>query len=117
MVVERAAMPANRLLGVIETQTEIVRLGSDLAGVMSLVAGRALALTHAVGAVVELAEGDDMVYRLLRVSPIRTWACGSHAPTACPACASRSSGYCVATIPRPIRAWIRRRVGTSACAR
>lgn len=63
MVVERAAMPANRLLGVIETQTEIVRLGSDLAGVMSLVAGRALALTHAVGAVVELAEGDDMVYR------------------------------------------------------
>jgi len=63
MVVERAAMPTNRLLGVIETQTEIVRLGSDLAGVMSLVAGRALALTHAVGAVVELAEGDDMVYR------------------------------------------------------
>jgi diguanylate cyclase (GGDEF)-like protein len=63
MVVERASMPANRLLGVIETQTEIVRLGSDLAGVMSLVSGRALALTHAEGAVVELAEGDDMVYR------------------------------------------------------
>ncbi|GAB3355964.1 diguanylate cyclase domain-containing protein [Lysobacter tyrosinilyticus] len=63
MVAKRAVMPANRLLGVIETQTEIVRLGSDLSGVMSLVAGRALELTHAIGAVVELAEGDDMVYR------------------------------------------------------
>ena len=53
----------DRLLGVIKTQTEIAKLGLDLGGVMSLVAQRAQVLTNAAGAVVELAEGDDMVYR------------------------------------------------------
>jgi diguanylate cyclase (GGDEF)-like protein len=53
----------NRLLEVIRTQTEIAKLGLDLGAVMSLVAERAQQLTSAVGAVVELAEGDDMVYR------------------------------------------------------
>ncbi|NUO77971.1 MAG: GGDEF domain-containing protein [Lysobacter sp.] len=53
----------SRLLQVIETQTEIARLGLDLGGVMELVTRRAQTLTGAVGAVVELAEGDDMVYR------------------------------------------------------
>jgi diguanylate cyclase (GGDEF)-like protein len=53
---------ADRLLGVIQAQTEIARLGMDLGGVMALVAERAQALTRATGAVVELAEGDDMVY-------------------------------------------------------
>lgn len=52
-----------RLLKVIETQTEIARLGLDLGGVMDLVATRAQTLTGAVGAVVELAEGEEMVYR------------------------------------------------------
>ncbi|KRD39057.1 MULTISPECIES: sensor domain-containing diguanylate cyclase [unclassified Lysobacter] len=58
-----AADDAARLLQVIETQTEIARLGLDLGGVMDLVARRAQILTGAVGAVVELAEGEDMVYR------------------------------------------------------
>lgn len=54
---------SERLLKVIETQTEIARLGLDLGGVMDLVAHRAQGLTGAVGSVVELAEGEDMVYR------------------------------------------------------
>jgi len=52
----------DRLLSVIRTQTEIAKLGLDLGGVMTLVAERAQALTHADGAVVELPEGEDMVY-------------------------------------------------------
>ncbi len=54
---------SDRLLGIIKTQTEIAKLGLDLGGVMSLVCERAATLTMADGAVVELAEGDDMVYR------------------------------------------------------
>lgn len=54
---------ASQLLAVIHTQTEIAKLGLDLEGVMSLVAERAQAVTGANGAVIELAEGNDMVYR------------------------------------------------------
>lgn len=61
----------DRLLRIIKTQTEIVKLGLDLGGVMALVAERAQKLTLADGAVVELAEGDEMVYRA---------ACGSAEP-------------------------------------
>lgn len=61
----------NRLLEIIKTQTEIAKLGLDLGGVMALVAKRAQNLTSAAGAVVELAEGDEMVYRA---------ACGSAEP-------------------------------------
>lgn len=53
----------DRLLDVIRTQTDIAKLGLDLGGVMALVAERAQRITRAFGAVVELAEGDDMVYR------------------------------------------------------
>lgn len=52
-----------RLLEVIKTQTEIAKQGLDLGAVMSLVAQRAQLLTGASGAVVELAEGEEMVYR------------------------------------------------------
>ena len=52
-----------QLLAIIRTQTEIAKLGLDLEGVMALVAREAQILTRASGAVVELAEGDDMVYR------------------------------------------------------
>ncbi|RNF85240.1 sensor domain-containing diguanylate cyclase [Montanilutibacter psychrotolerans] len=54
---------SERLLEVIRTQTEIAKLGLDLGHVMDLVAQRAQLLTGAGGAVVELAEGEDMVYR------------------------------------------------------
>lgn len=51
------------LLEVIRTQTDIAKLGLDLGGVMSLVAERAQSLTGANGAAIELAEGDEMIYR------------------------------------------------------
>jgi len=51
------------LLGIIEAQTEVVKLALDLIGVMNLVAERVQKLTNASGAVVEMAEGEDMVYR------------------------------------------------------
>lgn len=58
-----ASAAPERLLDVIRTQTDIARLGLDLAGVMALVAERAQQLTRAFGAVVELAEGEHMTYR------------------------------------------------------
>ncbi len=51
------------LINIINIQTEVVKLGLDLAGVMDLVVKRAQQLTHADGAVIELAEDDYMVYR------------------------------------------------------
>ena len=51
------------LVQIIRTQTEIAKLGLDLGGVMTFVAERAQAMMRANGAVVELAEGEEMVYR------------------------------------------------------
>lgn len=51
------------LQAVVETQALINETGLSLADVMRIVAERTQALTAATGAVVELAEGDDMVYR------------------------------------------------------
>jgi diguanylate cyclase (GGDEF)-like protein len=51
------------LVQVIRTQTEIAKLGLDLGGVMAFVAERAQSMMRANGAVVELAEGDEMIYR------------------------------------------------------
>lgn len=59
-----AVMPeSNTLLEIVKAQTEIAKLGLDLGGVMAFVTERVQHLTQANGAVVELAEGDDMVYR------------------------------------------------------
>lgn len=58
------ALPSGEtLLEIVRTQTEIAKLGLDLGGVMAFVAERVQHLIHAPGAVVELAEGDEMVYR------------------------------------------------------
>jgi len=51
------------LFEIIQAQTEIAKLGLDLGGVIAFVAERVQALTDAGGAIVELAEGEDMVYR------------------------------------------------------
>lgn len=57
-------MPSReKLLEVIAIQTEVARLGLDLGGLLNLVVQRTLNLTGADGAVVEMADGDDMVYR------------------------------------------------------
>jgi diguanylate cyclase (GGDEF)-like protein len=62
-IVDNTAPTADQLLAVIRTQTEIAKLGLDLNDVMALVAQQAQAITHATGAIIELADGDDMVYR------------------------------------------------------
>jgi diguanylate cyclase (GGDEF)-like protein len=51
------------LLEALHAQTEITKLGMDLSAVMTLVADRACKLTRASGAVVEMAEDGEMVYR------------------------------------------------------
>ena len=56
-------LPPDKLLEVIALQSDIARLGLDLGGVMTLVTERLLPLMRADGAVVELAEGEHMVYR------------------------------------------------------
>lgn len=48
---------------VIKIQTEIAKLGLDLGGVMAYIVDQTLPLTGADGAAIELAEGDEMVYR------------------------------------------------------
>lgn len=53
----------DKLKEVIAIQAQIARLGFDLGGVMSLVAECTLGLVGADGAVIELVEGEDMVYR------------------------------------------------------
>ena len=58
-----AAPSSETLLAIVRAQTEIAKLGLDLGGVMNFVTERVQQLTHADGAVVELAEGDEMVYR------------------------------------------------------
>ncbi|PNH81457.1 sensor domain-containing diguanylate cyclase [Vibrio diazotrophicus] len=57
-------MPTNdKLLEVIKIQTEITRLGLDLGAVMQHTVERVLPLLGANGAVIELADGEEMVYR------------------------------------------------------
>ncbi len=51
------------LMEIIRAQTDIAQQGLDLGGVMTFVTERLQALTGADGAIVELAEGEDMVYR------------------------------------------------------
>ena len=60
---ENSPQFTDRLLGVIRAQEEIANLGLDLGSVMSLVTRRVIELTPAAGAVVELAEDDELVYR------------------------------------------------------
>ncbi len=57
-------MPSSTvLLEIIEAQTEVVKGALDLIGVMNFVVERVQKLTGASGAVVEMAEDNDMVYR------------------------------------------------------
>lgn len=58
-----SSLAPETLMEVIRIQTEIARMGLDLGGVMQLVSQRAQSLTGAAGAVIELAEEGDMVYR------------------------------------------------------
>ncbi len=57
------ALPNGAYVEIIDLQTQIVKLGMDLGQVMELITDRIRRLTAATGAVVELAEGEEMVYR------------------------------------------------------
>ena len=60
----QAQLSNQQLMSVIETLTAIAKLGIDLHAVMTLVANQVQKLVEAAtGAIVELAEGEDMVYR------------------------------------------------------
>jgi len=52
------------LRAIIQTQTEIAASDLDLDAVMELIARRAQDLTEASGGVIEIADGDEMVYRV-----------------------------------------------------
>lgn len=51
------------LLEIIRIQTDIVKMSFDLGEVMAAIAERAMQLTHATGAVIELVDGEELVYR------------------------------------------------------
>lgn len=51
-----------RMRAIIHAQNQIIDAGSSLPDVMQIVTDQAMLLTEATGAVVELAEGDEMVY-------------------------------------------------------
>lgn len=57
------SLPHERLLAILETQNEIAASRLDLEAVMALVNRRARVLTGADAAVLELQEGEEMVYR------------------------------------------------------
>lgn len=56
-------LQSDELMAIIAAQTEIAKLGMDLGAMLDLVANRMQRLTQAEGAIVEIAEGDEMVYR------------------------------------------------------
>lgn len=57
-------MPSKeQLLDIIAIQAEIARLGLDLTATMALLVERTLGLIEADGAAIELADGEEMVYR------------------------------------------------------
>jgi len=76
------------LMAIIKAQTGIMKIGPDLGNVMAFVALKARELTGCDGAVVELNEGSEMVYRA--VSGSLTPFLGLRLPAR-----SSLSGYCI----------------------
>ena len=56
-------IPSHKLLAIIDAQVQLVGLGNDLSAVMDAASAKAVELTGADGAVVELLEDDSIVYR------------------------------------------------------
>lgn len=63
MEFDAGLLSSDRLLQIVRMQSEIARFGLDLGGVMQFVVDHVPALIAADGAAIELAEGDEMVYR------------------------------------------------------
>jgi diguanylate cyclase (GGDEF)-like protein len=59
----RPSIAPSILLKIIQLQTEIAKLGIDLARVIETVVDRLPSLTHAGGAIIEYAEGTEMIAR------------------------------------------------------
>jgi diguanylate cyclase (GGDEF)-like protein len=59
-------LTSERLLAIIQTQNDIVATALDLEAVMAFVVERAQSLSGADAAVLELAEGDEMVYHVAK---------------------------------------------------
>ncbi len=77
------------LLSIIKIQTEVVQEGLNLCNIMFLVADRAMRITESDGAVVELKQDEEMVYRA--TAGISSPQLGMHIPTV-----GSLSGMCVA---------------------
>ena len=60
----QSPLPSSRLLAIIETQNRIAATALNLEAVMSLVVERAQALTGAQAAVIELVDGEQLVYHV-----------------------------------------------------
>ena len=54
---------AGRFTAIISTQRDVATAALDMTAVLNLIVARTQELTHASGAVIELAEGDELVYR------------------------------------------------------
>jgi len=90
-------LPVDRLLAIIETQNEIAATALDLEAVMSLVVERAQTLTAAEAAVIELADGVEMVYHVARGTAAGHRGCDCESIRACRACAcERARSFIVA---------------------
>ena len=63
MSVDGQGLQSDDLMAIIQAQTEIAKLGMDLGAMLDLVANRMQTLTRAQGAIVEIVEDDEMVYR------------------------------------------------------
>lgn len=60
---ERSRLAPSTLLALIDAQRDLARIGPDYAAVMDMASAEAARLTEADGAVIELLEGAEIVYR------------------------------------------------------
>lgn len=87
---ERFSGDSGHLSAMLEAQRAVAMAGLELQAVMEVIAARAQSLTKAAGSVIELLEGEEMVYRA---------ACGTtalHVGLRIPA-ANSLAGHCVRT--------------------
>jgi GGDEF domain-containing protein len=60
---DRLDLPPSKLVAIIDAQLELARLGQAFGAVMDCAVAKAMQLTGADGAVIELVEGSEVVYR------------------------------------------------------
>jgi len=60
---DRLDLPQSKLVAIVDAQLELARLGPAFGALMDVAAAKAMQLTGADGAVIELVEGSEVVYR------------------------------------------------------